>query len=62
VHSISAIWKSQSALQAIAAARDIGITSLDVKILDKLARPRRSRRHMIDRREAIQPSTREFCT
>jgi len=61
VHSISAISKVRRPYGRLL-LRDIGITSLDVKILDKLARPRRSRRHMIDRREAIQPSTREFCT
>jgi len=61
VHSIPAISKVRRPYSRLL-LRDIGITSLDVKILDKLARPRRSRRHMIDRREAIQPSTREFCT
>jgi hypothetical protein len=61
VHSISAISKVRRPYRRLL-LRDIGITSLDVKILDKLARPRRGRRHMIDRREAIQPSTREFCT
>ncbi len=49
-------------LQAIVVARDIGITYLDVKIHDKLLLQQRSRLHMIDRREAIQPPTLEFCT